>query len=148
SCVVDGCREPRMVSKSGKELTMCERHQREYWREKKAEIDEAGSETPEDLTRQPPLPPGEGGQGAKPPVIKPEVNVDFPTNVDPETWKNALRELAAEQEHLEHARGCDGECEYARVLRTLQDRDEKLAALIDMLLDGERLLDMFFEEGS
>lgn len=29
------CNQPRMISNSGKELTMCEAHQREYWRSKK-----------------------------------------------------------------------------------------------------------------
>lgn len=29
------CDKPRMISNSGKELTMCEAHQREYWRSKK-----------------------------------------------------------------------------------------------------------------
>jgi hypothetical protein len=32
-CVVEGCDQPRMMSKQGKELTRCEAHQREYWRE-------------------------------------------------------------------------------------------------------------------
>lgn len=36
TCTVAGCENPRMVSKSGKELTMCETHQKAYWREHKA----------------------------------------------------------------------------------------------------------------
>ena len=34
-CRVKGCAEPRMVNRAGKELTMCEAHQREYWRRAK-----------------------------------------------------------------------------------------------------------------
>jgi len=36
-CVRQGCDQPRMVSKSGKVMTMCEEHQRAYWREKSRE---------------------------------------------------------------------------------------------------------------
>lgn len=32
-CTVPGCDQPRMVSKQGKTLTMCEAHQKAYWRE-------------------------------------------------------------------------------------------------------------------
>lgn len=31
-CVVAGCDKPRMTNLNGKTLTMCEEHQREYWR--------------------------------------------------------------------------------------------------------------------
>lgn len=31
-CVVAGCDKPRMTNRKGKSLTMCEEHQREYWR--------------------------------------------------------------------------------------------------------------------
>lgn len=35
-CKVEGCSAPRMVNKGGRELTMCETHQRAYWRERSA----------------------------------------------------------------------------------------------------------------
>jgi len=34
-CTTDGCNNPRMVSKSGKQLTKCEDCQRAYWRNRK-----------------------------------------------------------------------------------------------------------------
>lgn len=33
-CTRDGCREPVKISRTGNELTMCDEHQQEYWREK------------------------------------------------------------------------------------------------------------------
>lgn len=36
TCTVAGCENPRMVSKSGKQMTMCETHMKAYWREHKA----------------------------------------------------------------------------------------------------------------
>ncbi len=50
TCKVEGCDERRMMSKSGKFLTRCEKHQQDYWRdakakqaeEKKAEAEAAG----------------------------------------------------------------------------------------------------------
>lgn len=35
-CVIPGCPHPRKVSRTGKELTMCEAHNREYWRRQKS----------------------------------------------------------------------------------------------------------------
>lgn len=34
TCTVPGCDHARMISKRGKTLTMCEEHQREYWRKR------------------------------------------------------------------------------------------------------------------
>lgn len=38
-CLEDGCDKARMRTKSGRELTRCEEHQRQYWREAKAARD-------------------------------------------------------------------------------------------------------------
>lgn len=36
TCVIPNCPNPRKVSRTGKELTMCEAHNREYWRRQKS----------------------------------------------------------------------------------------------------------------
>lgn len=36
SCNVPGCSNPRKVNRSGNELTMCDAHNREYWRRQKS----------------------------------------------------------------------------------------------------------------
>lgn len=65
TCKVEGCDERRMMSKSGKFLTMCEKHQHDYWREKQAER----AERLKSLEESAGIPPKKRGRPAK---AKPE----------------------------------------------------------------------------
>lgn len=42
TCTVPGCNQPRMTSRKGKPLTMCEAHQKEYWRDHKSSRNGSG----------------------------------------------------------------------------------------------------------
>lgn len=42
TCTVPGCNQPRMTNRKGKPLTMCEAHQKEYWREHKSSRNGSG----------------------------------------------------------------------------------------------------------
>ncbi len=42
SCTVPGCDQPRMINRKGKSLTMCEAHQKAYWREHKSRANGGG----------------------------------------------------------------------------------------------------------
>lgn len=55
TCTVKGCDQPRMVSKRGKTLFMCEQHQKEYWRDHRSSRN--GSRKPQPADAAPLLPP-------------------------------------------------------------------------------------------
>lgn len=42
TCTVPGCEQPRMTNRKGKPLTMCEAHQKAYWREHKSRANGGG----------------------------------------------------------------------------------------------------------
>ncbi len=57
TCTVPGCDQPRMISRKGKPLTMCEAHQREYWREHKSRANGGKRGRPATPAAVPVLPP-------------------------------------------------------------------------------------------
>jgi len=111
---VKDCGKPRMVNGKGKELTMCEDHQREYWR-----VDAAKKHAAKKANQQVAAPQttAANGVGKVVEVIESERQYEIAGNP------------------VRH--DCD-QCEAKAVLEALKSKSPKLAALIDAMEAQER----------
>lgn len=110
-CTVKDCGKQRMVNKHNKELTMCEDHQREYWRKDAAKKHAAKKANPQM------------------PAVKTAVAQAVSEVIEAES----LYEIAVNP--VQH--DCD-QCEAKAVLEALKAKSPKLAKLIDAMEAQER----------
>jgi len=113
-CTVKDCGKPRMVNNKGKELTMCEDHQREYWR-----VDAAKKHAAKKALQQ---------------VVAPQTTTANGVGKVVEVMESG-REDEIAVNPVQH--DCD-QCEAKAVLEALKSKSPKLAALIDAMEAQER----------
>lgn len=114
TCVVEGCEKQRMVTSKGGKLTMCEDHQREYWRKEAAKKQAAKKASQQVAAPQTTI---DKGFGKVVEVVEPERQYEIAVNP------------------VQH--DCD-QCEAKRVIEALKAKSPKLAALIDAMEAQER----------
>lgn len=130
-CTVKDCGKPRMVNNKGKELTMCEDHQRAYWRKvaaKKAnkQVEPLPMDVPaEDIT---------SGRGVFR-IFPGQALEDDYVRVPPPPMRESTMAAALNGNHETH--DCD-KCEAKAVLEALKAKSPKLAKLIDAMEAQER----------
>lgn len=136
-CVVEGCNESRMQNGRGETLTMCDEHQRAYWRNQAAKNNNAkAGNTPT------PALPQNTGEGAKPKrktdAIVRALNglqEDINRAVKPQADQQQFDVEALDDFDREHV--CET-CTAKAVVEALRAKSPKLAALIDAMEAQER----------
>ncbi len=151
TCTVEGCNEPRMRNGKGEMLTMCDEHQRAYWRQKAAEQQAKKPVRPR-ATQPPvkvksvvaavaPLPKASDNPDVfTPPPTHPtsplfDSHQDDSTNYITGTPQlqiasDALYEAASQ--YIERQHECNS-CEAKAVIEALRAKSPKLAKLIDAM---------------
>lgn len=137
TCSVDGCVQPRMISKKGEMLQRCEMHQREYWRVQQA------AKTAKKKAAQPPHQPSPViDKGSPDPLATYMNNVTMAAKGIQEAAARAFPEGTAAIEAMliknePVAHDCET-CEAKAIIAMLRARSPKLAALIDAMEETQR----------
>lgn len=126
-CSVEGCEQPRMISKRGEVLTRCEFHQREYWREQaaKKEAKKKANQSPSQ-----PSPASDGGR----PVDKvyPPIGTVVSVDINDLGEQVATMEMKSVYLSVPEAHDCET-CEAKAIIEALKSKSPKLAALIEAM---------------
>jgi hypothetical protein len=135
-CTVKGCGKPRMISKAGEELTRCEDHMREYWRDqadKKAAKKKAKEKASVDPIAKGFSAVDQAVQGLQQAAARafPEVTTKLEAMLVDSDRPLPMDECESVERDCEH-------CEAKAIIGMLKARSPKLAALIEAMEATQR----------
>lgn len=132
TCKVAGCDQPRMMSKTGKQLTMCEEHQREYWRKYANRSNEERRAT---MAQRP------AGRKPNKPKLEKEAKPSATSDAPPPIEVQPPEPPAP----VQIATGCEG-CIYHEVIEKLAAKDARIGELVAALERTRELERELFEQ--